>query len=398
MVSCSRAFAQARSIWMRWRTLRSAFSQGMRAYVDGTLLVVLRNAEYVEFYDAFSAEPRHRRVETAGEDVPRIAPWERDERATMFIGEDESTGTSMSRPAKPIWPWLPCSGEVPALRPTEVAGRQAVLRGRRPPRGRARRRDQRGAHGIGDLSAAATSRRHISPPGSTRTVSYAATRLEQVPARLRIVPYVPDLRVLLTDGCRVESKGIVYLLRPHELGPVVLPTGKIVGCDPLTPDTTPFVDIVAPGRYQLRAWVAVLHKDGSEWKRRVAALQLVVADETAASWTMALLPDQDLASLGDDGLFGYGVDSGAGTLADQIAIEALIAWDYEHVERVFIPAHIPDDPIEAVIAAVVDERTGANVYVVGSGRGDGVYATYVGRTEDGQITSFVTDFRVVPLG
>jgi hypothetical protein len=30
----------------------------------------------------------------------------------------------------------------------------------------------------------------------------------------------------------------------------------------------------------------------------------------------------------------------------------------------------------------------ANVYVVGSGYGDGVYATYVGRT----------DFRVIPLG
>jgi hypothetical protein len=67
------------------------------------------------------------------------------------------------------------------------------------------------------------------------------------------------------------------------------------------------------------------------------------------------------------------------------------------VEAVFIPAQIPDDPIEAVRSAVVEERTGANVYVVESGWGDGVYATYVGRTEDGRITSFITDFQVVPL-
>jgi hypothetical protein len=143
--------------------------------------------------------------------------------------------------------------------------------------------------------------------------------------------------------------------------------------------------------------VAVLYKHGDEWQRRIAALQLVVADDPAWSWTVALLPDQDVASLGAEDFFGYGVGAGTGTLADQVAIEALSEWDYEHVEDVFIPAQIPDDPIEAVIAAVVDERTAANVYVVGSGWGDGVYATHVGRTEDGRIASFVTDFRVMPL-
>ncbi|GAA2522871.1 DUF4241 domain-containing protein [Pilimelia columellifera] len=179
---------------------------------------------------------------------------------------------------------------------------------------------------------------------------------------------------------------------------MVLPTGKVVGCDPLVPHATPFVDSVVPGRYQLRAWVAVLHKDGSEWQRRITALQLVIADERAASWTMALLPDQDVTSLDEDDFFGYGVDSGTGTLADQVALEALSDWEYEQVEDVFIPAQIPDDPIEAVIAAVVEESTGANVYVVGSGWGDGVYATYVGRTGDGRIASFVTDFQVAPVG
>jgi hypothetical protein len=113
---------------------------------------------------------------------------------------------------------------------------------------------------------------------------------------------------------------------------------------------------------------------------------------------MALLPDQDVASLDDEDFLGYGVDAGTATLADQVAIEALNYWDYEQVDAVFIPAQIPDDPIEAVITAVVEEQTAANLYVVGSGWGDGVYATYVGRTKDGRIASFVTDFRVVPLG
>ncbi|GAB3842376.1 DUF4241 domain-containing protein [Dactylosporangium cerinum] len=210
------------------------------------------------------------------------------------------------------------------------------------------------------------------------------------------MPYVPDLHVLLTAGYRVEHGGLACVVTPVDLGAVVLPTGRVVGCDPLIPRTTPFVEVVAPGRYELRAWVAVVHSDGGN-SRRIAALQLVVADAPTVSWTMALLPGNDPASLGDDDYFGYLVDSGTATLADQIAIEALSKWDYDQMDEAFIPAQIPADPIEAVLAAVVDEPTGANVYVVGAGWGDGVYATYVGRADDGQITSFVTDFGVVPV-
>lgn len=104
------------------------------------------------------------------------------------------------------------------------------------------------------------------------------------------MPYIPDLGSVLTAGYHVERDGIAYVVELYELGPVVLPTGKVVACDPFIPRTTPFVDAVTPGRYQLRAWVAVLHKDGSEWQRRITALQLVITDEPAASWTMALLP------------------------------------------------------------------------------------------------------------
>ncbi|GAB3837615.1 DUF4241 domain-containing protein [Micromonospora andamanensis] len=189
---------------------------------------------------------------------------------------------------------------------------------------------------------------------------------------------------------------MTYRVEAHDLGPVVLPSGRVVGCDPLVPHTTPFVDTVPPGRYPVTAWVAVVHTDDGPWQRRITALQVRVADEPVATWSMALLPGQDPAALGDEDFFGYPVDAGTGTLADEVAIAALCEWDYERVEETFIPARIPDDPVDAVITTVVDERTGANVHLVGSGWGDGVYATYVGRTADGRVASFVTDFRVVP--
>src|SRR5262249_11592522 len=159
---------------------------------------------------------------------------------------------------------------------------------------------------------------------------------------------------VLTAGYSVERERITYVVEPFELGPVVLPTGEIVACDPLVPHTTPFAETVAPGRYTLRAWVAVLHKDGAQWQRRVTALQLVIAGKPAVSWTMALIPGQDASTLDADGFFGYGVDSGTGTLADRVAIEVLNEWDYDRIGNVFIPAQIPLDPIEAVIVATVD--------------------------------------------
>jgi hypothetical protein len=68
------------------------------------------------------------------------------------------------------------------------------------------------------------------------------------------MPYMPDLDAVLTAGYSVERDGTMYVVEPFDLGPVVLPTGEIVACDPLVPHTTAFAETVAPGRYPLRAW------------------------------------------------------------------------------------------------------------------------------------------------
>jgi hypothetical protein len=150
------------------------------------------------------------------------------------------------------------------------------------------------------------------------------------------MPYLPDLDRTLTAGLRVEAGDIGYVIESHDIGMVVLPTGRVVGCDPLVSRDQPFTEAVPPGTYPLRAWVAILDRDGVESQRRIAALQLIVSDAPTAAWTMALTAGQDLTELGDDEFFGYGVDAGTG------------------------------------------------------------YPTYIGHTADGQVTSFVTDFDVLP--
>jgi hypothetical protein len=103
--------------------------------------------------------------------------------------------------------------------------------------------------------------------------------------------YTPDFALLLTAGSTFGGgwEGSTAVMHPVELGEVVLPTGRVVGCDPLVnPGASPYTVSVEPGSYPLTAWVAVFAKDGAEQDRRVAALELRISNTPTAAWEMAL--------------------------------------------------------------------------------------------------------------
>jgi hypothetical protein len=210
------------------------------------------------------------------------------------------------------------------------------------------------------------------------------------------VVYVPDLNALMVEGARFEGGSSAYVMAARDLDDVVLPSGRVVGCDPLVgvDSAEAFTVQVRPGTYRLRAWVAVVSSIRGAPQPRTAALQLVISDAVAARWEMALIEGQELAGLADDGYLGYPVDAGTGALADEVAVRALADWTYDDVEEVFIPDEMPPPP--SALGGVIDKATGANVISVSSGWGDGVYPTYIGYGPDGEITGFVTDFLVVP--
>jgi hypothetical protein len=211
------------------------------------------------------------------------------------------------------------------------------------------------------------------------------------------MPYTPDLDRLLSAGARYSDSRAEYVIEPHPVGEIILPTGQVVGCDPLSyaVEAPPFTVTVPAGTYPLRAWVAVLYQDGAEWDRRVAALQLTICDEPAMRWEFALT-DGRYPHPGGDAYYGYPVDAGVGTLADLVAVRALASWDYDRLEKVYIAARAPETPVPGVIGAVTDEQSGANAIVVESGWGDGVYPTFIGYTAANAVSSFVTDFSAVP--
>lgn len=211
--------------------------------------------------------------------------------------------------------------------------------------------------------------------------------------------YRPDLDRLLTVGTRYVEDDVEYVIERHRLDDVVLPTGRIVGCDPLTCDdgTEAFTVAVPPGRYAVWAWVALLFQDsGQEQQRRVAALEIEVGGGDAVRWELALVAGQDPANLGDDQFFGYGVDAGTGTLIDESAARLLASSEWERLEEIFVEGPLPSAPVPGAVSAVLDEASGANVVSTTSGWGDGAYPTFIGYDASGAVTSFVTDFCVVP--
>ncbi|PRY27635.1 uncharacterized protein DUF4241 [Pseudosporangium ferrugineum] len=234
---------------------------------------------------------------------------------------------------------------------------------------------------------------------------------------------------LLTEGAHRFDDAHDCRMTMIPLGEVTVPTGRIVACDPLIHpgETPPFTVTAPPGRYPLRAWVAVVHPAGSmlaadppatapgpattrpggndaggagrlaglpiEADRRTAALQLVVRDEPVATWEPAVPAGPGPSILDEDGFATYPADSGTGALADERALAGLRTWSYARVEQTYLPE--PGPPALSALDAVTDPATGANVVAVATGDGDGGYATFIGRTASGKVATFVTDFRVI---
>ncbi|AEV83937.1 hypothetical protein ACWT_2504 [Actinoplanes sp. SE50] len=207
-----------------------------------------------------------------------------------------------------------------------------------------------------------------------------------------------DLDRLLEAGSRHVQDDVTYVVEPHPAGSLVLPTGQLAAFDPgvTDEDEEPFTVPVTPGTHPVTAWVAILEKEGREWQRRVAALQVTVRPGVVMSWELALVASDEPADLAPGEFFGYGVETGAGGFADLSVSRILAGWDTEEFEETFDPDEFPEEPIPGHFDHVIDPDTGANLIMAESGWGDGFYPTYVGRTADGEVACFVTDFLVVP--
>ncbi|MFF5974646.1 DUF4241 domain-containing protein [Streptomyces sp. NPDC012769] len=211
----------------------------------------------------------------------------------------------------------------------------------------------------------------------------------------------PDYTRYFTPGTSFSyENGRTGTLSPVEVGELALPTGRLVACDPFVSlghgESEPFTVTVAPGRYPVQAAVATLVDPGEEPDphphTRIAAVRLVVRAAPVAAWEMALLPGQDLAELGEDEFFGYGVDAGAGCFHDASADDAFPGTDEDEGAVWAAMEGVGHGP-EVFLAEGEDRH---NLAGFTSGWGDGCYPTWIGRDADGEVACFVTDFLVAP--
>lgn len=221
----------------------------------------------------------------------------------------------------------------------------------------------------------------------------------------------PDFAQLFTPGARHPFlDGSDLLVRERPAVPLSLPSGRVVAMEPFgcgygDPEELAFVERVKPGTYPVvMVTVDVIGADGERHDTREAAARLVIRDEPVATWELALQKDQDAAELGDDEFFGYPVDGGTGCFVDADAFEP-IADEEDFAERVLsslfdkdpqVPAATPPQPVDGPVSLAAGDDEHALV-VFFTGWGDGAYPTWVGRTADGEIACFLTDFRVLPV-
>jgi len=127
--------------------------------------------------------------------------------------------------------------------------------------------------------------------------------------------------------------------------------------------------------------------------QRVAAARLTILEQPVVDWEQAVVPDQDLNSLGEDEFYGYGVDAGTGCFVDAAAVEPLGEFESAN-ETLMAPFEAAEWAAGVVVLA--DPASGHNLVAFSSGWGDGAYPTWIGRTGTGEVACLVTEFFVIP--
>ncbi|MBN3899128.1 MAG: DUF4241 domain-containing protein [Nostoc sp. NOS(2021)] len=208
---------------------------------------------------------------------------------------------------------------------------------------------------------------------------------------------IPDFSHLFLTEQIVSTQGLNQrYLTHHQAGELVLISGKLLACDPLTlwnPEA--FTGSFLPGRYPVILSVAHIHNKNGRNDKRVAYAMLQLSEEPAVRWEIAAISSQNLNSLEEAQIFGYGVDSGTGCFMDASVAEIIDELEENWNTQLLKELRKNYSPTWDWANLSVGELNQANVIAFSSGWGDGVYATYFGYNASHKIVNVITDFEVV---
>jgi hypothetical protein len=174
-----------------------------------------------------------------------------------------------------------------------------------------------------------------------------------------------------------------FELRLERLGTIVH-DGILVACDPFSGSPQAFARRFPAGAHAVEALVQ------REGKNEVIALARVVFSRgVPVTFELATRGDEDVRMLAPGQRFGYGVDAGTACFA---ASESLVD-DTDDLAARFEA----DRRIGWQTACSHPRGEGHGVVAFTSGRGDGIYASYVGLDTAGSPVCLVTDFRCIDV-
>lgn len=182
-------------------------------------------------------------------------------------------------------------------------------------------------------------------------------------------------------------------MRQESIGRLSLPGGRLVAGDPyVTEDEREqFVQRLGAQEVEVIAARAVIAED----HERVAALVLRVGSRPILEWAMATVPGQDVSTIEGEEVFGYGVDAGTGAFGSVEAMqtaERVLDADDGMLEDPVSTALLSDGGNTRSAVVIAPEAGAVPVAVCSSGWGDGVYPTWLGLDESGDVMVVVTDF------
>jgi hypothetical protein len=220
---------------------------------------------------------------------------------------------------------------------------------------------------------------------------------KKTPAKKAKAP--PVLELVERDRSRFLHDGEHFgtaLIAIHNVGPLELPSGTIVTCDPFIVDGPPLARHVTPGSYPVSLAVATFGSNGKSADQRVAAATIHFRPGTPVRWEVATFDETPRKKGGEP---GYPVDAGTACFMDAGAQAAIKAeppiWPTAS-QKSLEQQLLTDNYVHTWSWAVYrpDPASKANCVAFMSGYGDGTYSSYWGLDERGTPVCLTTDFEV----
>jgi hypothetical protein len=197
-------------------------------------------------------------------------------------------------------------------------------------------------------------------------------------------------KVFIEKYARKDKENNAYVFSFERIGTLDLPTGKIIACDPFaSPESSPFSITFPKGNFPVELPLA---KSGDD--ERVAFARIKFSEETPVYWSMAVSEGEDISTLEEDEIFGYGVDSGTGGFLDSSFAKEYSTYlcpggNFDKLSADMDKTH------KHTRSWIIWGDDKKKVALFSSGWGDGLYASYIGYDSNNKICRLVTDFGMI---